>query len=174
MAKKLIKQWMPDPEKLKATPGLGPLGRMLEDPNLLHLNRHSVSIAFFVGLFCCFFPIPGQMILAGFLAFALRCNLPISVALVWISNPITIPPIFYATYRLGVWILGSPELDFDIELTWAWFAEEFPHLWQPLVVGSVLCGIFFGTLGYFSMQLFWRWHVAKSWKQRQDSRKLTK
>ncbi len=174
MPKKLLKRWIPDPEKIKRQPGLHLLGSLLDDPNLFHLNRHSVSVAFFVGLFCTFVPLPGQMVLAAFMAFVLRSNLPISVGLVWISNPITIPPIFYACYRLGVWMLQAPELEFSIELSWAWVCDEFPKLWIPLITGSLFCAVFFGCLGYLFIQGFWRWHVVSNWEKRKIARRKAK
>ncbi|MFL0798250.1 MAG: DUF2062 domain-containing protein [Cellvibrionaceae bacterium] len=170
MPRKLMKRFAPDHAKLKATPGLKFLGKILDDPNLFHLNRHSVSLAFMVGLFCTFVPLPGQMILAAFLAYLVGCNMPLSVALVWISNPITIPPIFYATYKLGTYLLDTPPIDFSIELSWAWMASEFPKIWEPLVVGSLISGVFFGVLGYLAMQWFWRWHVISNWEKRQRER----
>jgi len=174
MPKKLFKRWVPDSEKIKKQPGLHLLGSLLDDPNLFHFNRHSVSMAFFVGLFCTFIPLPGQMIMAAFLAFALRSNLPISVSLVWLSNPLTIPPIFYGCYRLGVWILQAPEMDFSIELSWAWMNAEFPKLWLPLLTGSAFAAIGFGVLGYLSIQAAWRWQVVKTWEQRKLLRKQKK
>lgn len=170
MARKLIKRWMPDPAKVKANPALHFLGDLLHDPNLFHLNRHSVSVAFFVGVFCAFLPIPGQMPVAAAAAFIVRCNLPLAVALVWISNPLTIPPIFYATYEFGRWILQSPEIHFTIELSWDWLTNELGKLWQPLLVGSLITGTVFGALSYITMQLFWRWHVVKNWKKRKQDR----
>jgi len=170
MARKLLKRLMPNPESIQTTSSLKFLGTLLHDPNLFHLNRHSVSVAAFVGIFVCFLPIPGQMILAATMALLLRCNLPLSIMLVWISNPITIPPIFYATYKLGSWMLGTPPIDFNIELTWAWFAEEFAHLWQPLLTGSLTAGLTFGTIAYLAMRSFWRWQVLSHWKKRQKER----
>jgi len=170
MARKLLKRLMPNPESIRETSSLKFLGTLLHDPNLFHLNRHSVSVAAFVGIFVCFLPFPGQMILAATLALLLRCNLPLSIMLVWISNPITIPPIFYATYKLGSWILGTPPIDFNIELTWAWFVEEFTHLWQPLLTGSLIAGLTFGAIAYLAMRSFWRWQVLNHWKKRQKER----
>jgi len=174
MPKKLFKKWMPDPQKIKAQPGLRLLGSLLEDPNLFHLNRHSVSVAFFIGLFTCFLPIPGQMIIAAFMAFYLRGNLPLCFALVWLSNPLTIPPIFYLTYKLGSWMLQTPEIDFTIDLSWYWFSTEFSKLWLPLITGSLFCAIFFGCLGYLSIQAFWRWHVISNWEKRKLRRAAAK
>ncbi|TQV81335.1 DUF2062 domain-containing protein [Exilibacterium tricleocarpae] len=174
MARKLLKRWMPDPTNVKKNPSLHFLGDLRHDPNLFHLNRHSVSVAFFVGVFCAFLPIPGQMPIAAIAALLVRCNLPLAVALVWISNPVTIPPIFFATYELGRWILQTPEIQFSIELSWEWVTTKLVKLWQPLLVGSLLSGIFFGTLGYVTMQLFWRWHVVSNWRKRQQMRNDTR
>ncbi len=174
MARKLFKRWIPNPTKTRNHPSLRFLGDLLHDPNLFHLNRHSVSVAFFIGVFCAFLPLPGQMPIAAVAALLFRCNLPLSVALVWISNPLTIPPIFYATYELGRWILQAPKVGFSIELSWSWVTDEFVQLWQPLVVGSLLAGLTFGTLGYVTMQLFWRWQVIKNWKKRKLERLLKK
>ena len=121
---------MPDHEKLRAHPHLNKIfGKLLHDPNLLHLNRRSVSGAFFVGLFMAFVPLPTQMIFAAGVAIWLRVNLPISVGLVWITNPITIPPMFYFAYKVGAWILNEPVMEWQFELSWDWFLNTV-HLRQ--------------------------------------------
>jgi uncharacterized protein (DUF2062 family) len=170
MARKLFKNWFPDPAAIKDRPGLQFLGSLLHDPNLFHMNRHSVSVAFAIGLFMAFMPVLGQMPAAAFIAFCLRANLPIAVALVWISNPVTIPPIFYATYEFGSWVLDTPPNEFTIELSWEWFTGTFMGLWKPLLVGSLICASFFSITGYFSIQLFWRWHVVRNWEKRKEQR----
>ncbi|WP_143732937.1 DUF2062 domain-containing protein [Microbulbifer sp. GL-2] len=170
MPKSIIRRWLPSPEEIRAKNGLKFLGTLLHDPNLFHLNRHSVSVAFAVGVFTSFLPLPGQMIIAALLALWLRCNLPLSIILVWISNPVTMPAIFYSTYKLGAWILGTPPVDFSIELSWTWLTNEVGKIWMPLFFGSVLAGIFFATLAYFSMRALWRWHVVKRWKLRLERR----
>lgn len=171
MPRKLFKRWLPNPAVIKTKPGLKLLGKLLDDPNLFHLNRHSVSTAFFVGLFCCFLPIPTQMLVAAVAALIFRCNLPIAIALVWISNPATFFPIFYATYELGRWMLNSPEVQFTFKLTWSWFETDFPNFWKPLLVGSLTTSIVSGATGYFLMQGFWRWHVMRNWQKRKKARK---
>ncbi|GAB1257240.1 DUF2062 domain-containing protein [Aurantivibrio plasticivorans] len=170
MARKFIKRWIPDAATFKERPGLRFLGVLLHDPNLFHLNRHSVSVAVFVGIFSAFLPFFGQTPVAAMLALIFRCNLPIAVLLVWISNPITIPPIFYATYEIGRWVLDKPEVDFSIELTWTWFNNEFLQIWKPLLTGSLMCGILFGALGYLCMQAFWYWTVMRNWEKRRRAR----
>lgn len=166
MPKKLFKRWSPDQAKMRENPAFKFLGVLLHDPNLFHLNRHSVSVAFFVGLFIAFLPIPGQVPLAAFAAVLFRCNLPIAITLVWISNPLTFPIIFLGTYILGARVLQLPPRKFDFDLSWQWFAEVFPLYWQPLLVGSVIASTFFGAVGFLTIQWLWRWQVSKRWKNR--------
>ena len=168
MARKVLKRWIPSASKIRAMPSLQFLGALIQDPNLFHLNRHSVSVAVFVGIFVAFLPIFGQMPVAAVLAFVLRANLPISVVLIWITNPFTIPPIFYLTYEIGRWILQTPPLTFSVELSWAWFTGEFLQIWKPLLLGSVLTGIVFACFGYLTMQAFWHWHVMHNWEKRKQ------
>ncbi|GMG88187.1 DUF2062 domain-containing protein [Biformimicrobium ophioploci] len=172
MPKRTIKRWLPSPEKIRSLNALGFLGEILHEPNLFHLNRQSVSMAIAVGIFVAFLPIPGQMPVAALLALLLRCNLPISVILVWISNPVTIPAIFYATYKFGAWLLGTPPINFTIELSWEWISTELQKIWAPLLLGSILCGLVLATTAYFGMRAFWRWHVLKRWKHRLAQRRL--
>lgn len=170
MARKLIRRVLPTAHAVKNTPGLQFLGTLLHDPHLFHLNRHSVSLAVFVGVFLAFLPIPGQMLLAALIALWIRCNLPIAVSLVWITNPLTITPVFYSCYRLGRRLLDVPGVGFPRELSWDWLTAELPQIWQPLLLGSVAMGLFFGGLGYITMQLFWRWQVQKNWQARKTAR----
>lgn len=170
MPRKLFKRWTPDPKHIHGNPALSFLGNLLHDPNLFHLNRHSVSVAFFVGLFLAFLPIPGQIPLAALMALRLRCNLPIAIVLVCVSNPLTFPIVFYAEYKIGSNILMLPHTEFDFDLSWAWFKSTFPLIWAPLLLGSIICSIFFSCLGYLAVQWFWRWHVAERWKLRKKQR----
>ncbi len=108
MPRRIFKRYMPDPESIRNHKGLRFLGPLIQSPNLWHLNRRSVSRAMGMGLFAAFIPIPLQMLLAASLAVWVRANLPISVGLVWLTNPITMPPVFYCTYKMGAWVMGIP------------------------------------------------------------------
>jgi uncharacterized protein (DUF2062 family) len=66
---------------------LRPLGEWIYEPKLWHISRTSTAMAFAIGLFGAMIPIPGQVFLAAFLAIRLGANLPLSVALVWVTNP---------------------------------------------------------------------------------------
>ncbi len=166
MPKKLIQRLIPHPSKLKENRSLRFLGQRIHDPNLWHLNRRSVAMAFSVGIFCAFLPIPMQMLVAASLALWLRCNLPLSVALVWITNPITMPAIFYFTYRVGCLFLHQPENNLAFEPTAEWLASELHHIWWPLLLGSIISGLAFSGLSYLGIRLYWRWSIVRMWKAR--------
>lgn len=168
MPRKLIKKYMPDESKLKEHKHLSWLGDHLHEPNLWHLTRKSVSRAFFVGIFCAFLPIPAQMLVAAALAFIFRSNLPISVGLVWLTNPITMPPIFYGTYLIGAALLGGQDPTIQFELSMSWLSESLSAIWWPLLLGSVVCGLIGGVASYFAVQGLWMWHVNRSWARRRN------
>lgn len=179
MAKKIVKRYMPDVHKIRHHRHLRFFGTLLHDPNLWHLNRHSVAGAVAAGLFMAFIPMPFQMIPAAALAIWFRVNLPISVALVWLTNPITIPPVFYFCYKLGTWVLHRPVRpvtfgisDTTFELSWTWVTHEFGNIWQPLLLGSVVVASLAALAGYWGMRAFWRLHVVRAWEARRKKRQV--
>lgn len=166
MPRHLLKRYMPDPASIREHKSLRFLGTLLHDPNLWHLNRHSVARAMAVGLFAAFLPIPLQMLVAACLAIPVRAHMPIAVGLVWITNPLTMAPIFYVTYSLGAWLLNTPARHWPEHLSADWITSQFASMWQPFVLGSVVTGLLMGALGYSATMLYWRWWVGSKWKKR--------
>ncbi len=114
-----------------------------------------------------FIPIPLQMVLAAALAIFFRTNLPLSAGLVWISNPITIPPLSWFCYEVGASILGTrmkrvtfTEIDFD------WVTTELLQIWEPFLLGCLLVGIVASLIGGFGVSLLWRYNVSRQWHLR--------
>lgn len=148
------------------------MSRWLKEPNLWFLNRNSVAKAFFIGMFWMSQPLPWQMAFSAVTAVVFRANLPISVALVWITNPLTMGPFFYFNYRIGSLLLGERAREsIGFDLTLEWLGQTFMHIWQPLVLGSLVVGISLASVSYLAVHLLWRLHVALSWKRRLRSRK---
>ncbi len=170
MPKKFIKRFLPDHTIVQDNKHLRIFGTLLHDPNLWHLNRDSIARAFIVGMFAAFMPIPFQMVLAAGLAIVAHSNLPISVVLVWITNPVTMPPIFYACYHLGAWLLNTPEQKFAFELSWDWLKNGLLHVWEPFLLGCVVAGLSSGMLGYAFVHIAWRLHVVWKWKNRHKNK----
>jgi len=174
MPKDFIKKYLPDPDSIKNNKSLGFLGDVLHEPNLWHLNRHSVTKAFAIGLFWGCIPMPFQMVAAAFFAIWLNANLPLSLATVWFSNPLTMPAIFYFEYLVGSTVLGMPPLGFEYELTWEWLSERLYTVGVPLYLGSLICGAVLAVVGYFTIAWFWQRSVRKRWAERVELRKQDK
>ncbi|MEM0955921.1 MAG: DUF2062 domain-containing protein [Pseudomonadota bacterium] len=172
MPKNVLKRYMPTPAKLKQIRGLRMLGDWLYQPNLWHINRSSASRAFFLGPFLAFTPLPIQMVLAAIFAVPVRANLPLSVALSWMNNPLTFAPLFYFAYRVGTAVLGAPTQELAFELSWDWISTSLLAVWQPFLLGCLISGFFFGSLGFFSVQLLWRWRAVQRWEARRLKRRL--
>ncbi len=170
MPRKLIKRYMPDPHKVREHRHLRLFGRLLHDPNLWHLNRRSVVGAVSVGLFMAWVPVPFQMLLAAAAAIPLRVNLPIAVGLVWITNPLTMPPLFYFAYKVGAWMLGDPIQHVDFELSASWLSDELAVIWRPFLTGCFVMGVLSAGAGNMAVRLLWRLHILRYLRQRRERR----
>jgi len=166
MPKRLIKKYMPDHKTIREHKHLQVFGKLLHDASLWHFNRRSVSGAFAVGLFCAFIPLPSQMIIAAAIAILVRVNLPISISLVWVTNPITMPPIFYLAYKTGAFVMGQEAISSDYKLTAQWFTDQLHLIWQPFLLGCFICGAISAMIAYITIRLLWRLHIIRHIKAR--------
>ena len=165
-----MRRFMPNPALLKGTWAERVLGNIIHDPHLLHLNRRSVSLGVLVGLFWAFTPIPTQMIPAALCAWVIRANLPISLALVWISNPLTIPPLFLAFYMTGSWMLDIPIMPPEGAVTLEWFKARMGDVWKPFLLGSITFSVVSAGLGYLLVRAWWISTVRANWAARRKER----
>ena len=169
MPKKLIKRLSPKTHKIKAHPQLKYLNALIHKENLWHVNRNSIANAFAVGLFCAFIPIPFQTILAALIAVWVGANIPVSILLVWISNPFTIAPIFYLCYKVGELILQIPMSELHNASDTSQIMETIP-LWQPFLLGCFVMSCISSIVGYMVVQVSWRIHILSYLKQRRIRR----
>ena len=170
MPRHLLKKYLPDHKKIKEHKYLSWLGDVLHNPNLWHLNRRSTARAVGIGVFWALIPVPFQMIFAAVFAILCRANLALSVCLVWLTNPLTIPPVFYFTYRIGLLFFKGRPKPPHFELSWHWLTTEIGSIWLPLYFGSLLCAILAALIGYFGMSLFWRYWVVRVWRNRKKKK----
>ncbi|GLR70466.1 DUF2062 domain-containing protein [Agaribacter marinus] len=168
MPKKFINRFLPSHEQVKSQKALKMFGALLHDPNLWHLNRRSAKGAFGIGLFFAFWPVPFQMFLSAGLAIPLRVNLPLSIATVWITNPLTMPPIFYSAYLVGSTVLGTEMTAFQFELSWSWVIESLNTIGPAFLLGCFICSVVAGLIGYFGLDWVWCWSVRNAWKNRKN------
>lgn len=164
MARKFFKRVLPSSSSIRDHKHLKVFGKVLQDANLWHLNRHSVARAFSIGLFCAFIPVPFQMVLAGAMAIAWRANMVISVVLVWITNPLTWGPIYYGAYLVGAKITDTPIKGFKFSEFEFTMASILKTGWVFLL-GCFICGVVSAVVSNLIIRLFWRWSVSRAWSE---------
>ena len=167
-----FKRVLPEHHEIREHRQLGMLGDILHDPNIFHLNRHSAAGGVAIGLAIAFVPLPGQMILAALLAIYFHVNLPLAVVFVFVSNPITIPPLFYFAYRTGAFLLHETPMKLDFQLSFEWFSGVIYEIWDALLLGCFLLGGLSSLLGYTSVRLLWRIAIVRKWEERKEKKRL--
>ena len=121
----------------------------------LSVNRKSVSRALAVGAFWLFIPMPFQMLaVLGVTPFFIF-NVPVALLMVWISNPATMPAMYYVEYLLGNLILGN-EGEESVEISMHWFTTHWDDIFISMYVGAFTLSIFFAVLLYFLSNWLWR------------------
>ncbi|MGM8849240.1 ATP-binding protein [Salinicola sp. MH3R3-1] len=170
MSRRWLQRYIPSQERLQRTRSLRFMQPMLDDPAMWILSRRSVANACMVGLFAAMLPIPCQMLLAAFGAYCFRGNLPLSVSLVWLTNPLTMPVVFYFNYRVGAWILNYPARQVPDHITTMWIAEQMANIILPLAVGSVVVGLVLAIASNVLVRLIWRLQISRSWRRRAKRR----
>ena len=174
MPQKFLKKYSPSQKTIRENKALSCLGESIHQPNLWHMNRRSVAKAFAIGLFCAWIPTPLQTLMAAALAVYYRAHLPLSVVLVFVTNPITIPPMFYFSYKLGSFLLGMETQSVSMDLSWEWFTTTMGEIWQPLIFGSIILGIISSIIGYFTINVLWRQNIKSRWQDRKECRAARK
>jgi len=165
-----FKRVLPPHHEIREHKRLQVLGDILHDPNIFHLTRYSAAGGVATGLFVAFMPIPGQMLIAAIIAIFFRVNLPLAVIFVWVSNPITIPPLFFLAYKTGATILNEPAKQIAFEFSFEWLGTVGIDIWQALLLGCLTFGTLAAITGYIIIRLLWRLAILRKWEERKLSK----
>jgi uncharacterized protein (DUF2062 family) len=156
---------------------LRPFAPHLSQPALWRLTRRSVprgvALGLFVGIIIPFM----HTAIAALLAIPLRANVAITAAFTLVVNPLTIPPIYYAAYRIGSW-----ELHHDSGLVNPVAAERFTSelsrllFWVHQASGAIAVGVLTiaagsALVGYLGSAVAWRSWLGSRSRQRRLARK---
>jgi hypothetical protein len=176
MPRKHFRKFLPSHESIKRNRAIAFFGSALHHHNLWHLNRRSVAGGVAVGLFCGLVPGPVQMLSAALLAVLLRVNLPVAAVCTWYTNPFTIVPLYYAAYKLGLFVTGDmpeavpmPEIDIGLFNPEQWFPllkAWMAAMGKPFLLGLLLLASILAVSGYFAVLGGWRLAVSSAWRQR--------
>ncbi|WP_297441712.1 DUF2062 domain-containing protein [Sulfurimonas sp.] len=140
----------------------------------LSVNRRSITRGLMVGIFWGFIPMPMQMLAVVFTTPLFRFNVPIALAMVWFSNPITMPFMYYIEYLTGNFLLGMEAL--HVELTMHWFKSHLGDIFLPLYVGTFFYAIIVSIAVYYGVNWLWIKSVRheKRHQKRKDNRNKKK
>ena len=167
----LFKRYIPHKESIASNSIIRLFDEYLHDPNIWHIHRRSSAGGAAIGVFCAFIPIPIQTLSAAALAILFRINLPIAILFSFLANPITVPFIFFYSYKLGSILFGLeenqinniiPENTTIIE----WFNTIFLNIWEPLLIGCLILGLISSSITYFLIRLIWRIGAVVKWGNR--------
>lgn len=119
-------------------------------------GRDTVAHGAAIGLFVSQLPIPGQMLVAAFLAMRFQANVPISVASCWVTNPLTQIPIMLAQEQLGAFLRES--LHIPIHPLMDQFSGKFPGVGElnmgSFILGFLAAGFLLMLVAYPAVYLF--------------------
>jgi uncharacterized protein (DUF2062 family) len=120
-------------------------------------DPHYVAMGMAVGVFVAVTPtIPFHTAIAVAMAFALKASKPAAVIGVWFSNPITIPPLYYGSYKLGMLMLGrSDSLDSSV-LSLMEMLKQGMDITIAMIIGGAVLGIVPAIASYFVTRHFFR------------------
>lgn len=138
----------------------------IAQPMIWHLNRRSVAGGVAVGLFISWVPVPMQMLLAAVVSAVLRVHVPVSVVMVWFTNPLTFAPLLYTAWRSGTMILGKPVFAEPLNFSTKSLLTSAGHAWPTLLAGMLFCATVSAIIGFVATLLIWRFHAILRWRQR--------
>jgi hypothetical protein len=166
MHREFLKRFMPSADSLQGRWFLRLFGERVAHPGLWSLQRRAVTGAFGAGLAICFVPLPVHLPLAALCAIVWRLNAPTIFATVFLVNPLTALPIYYAAYRVGAAALQLPARRFAFHPSWEWLQHGLGPAWKPFLVGCLICAVIAGFSGRIGLELLWRTRVRSRYRNR--------
>lgn len=166
-----FKRISPDREVMLANRWLKPVAHRLSHPDIWHFNRRNVARGVALGLFVGFILPLGQIVVAALLAATARGNLLVAATATLVTNPFTFPPIYYAAWRTGRFLLAPWQEGTGTEaLTGAAASPSMLAVLGsaslPTILGLVLFATVSAGLGFTLVHLGWRFNLWRQWRRR--------
>jgi uncharacterized protein (DUF2062 family) len=167
-----IRRHIPTRETIDQYRLLRPFAPHLRHPSLWRLTRRSVprgvAIGLFVGVIIPFM----HTFVAALLAIPARANVAVAALFTLVVNPLTIPLMYVAAYRIGSWELHHDRAVVDAETARQVTGELqrilfwVHHASGPISVGILTLAVSAAIIGYFGGVLGWRLWCAARWRRR--------
>lgn len=152
-ARRLLK-YLPRRSNVARFPGLQRFAAQVRKlPHLWQYRGAPLTRAFYVGSVLSLLPLMGiQLVLCAIAAIVVRANLPIMVALAFITNPLTSAPIYYGTYRIGRWFMDAAGLD---------GLGTAASMVPALTIGGITAGITLGAVLHLGAIIWSQRHATR-------------
>lgn len=126
-------------------------------------HPHRISLAFAVGIFISFSPIPGtQTISAMVMAWLFRLNVAVAITGTLFSNPLTLVLIYGSSICFGSFILGDIASCYPHGLGKKELFVFVKSMPIPLFTGTILLGAITALISYFVLlQILMRYQKNK-------------
>lgn len=157
-----IRSHIPSRETIDSYRLLRPFAKQLSRPDLWHMNERSVPRAVALGLGVGVIIPVMHVVIAVILAIPTRANVAIAGAFTLVVNPLTIPPMYYAAYRIGLWELNSdaaavnPGVAQEASSELAHMLFWLHHASGPIALGVLTIATTAAVTGYIVSALAWR------------------
>ncbi len=169
-----FQQWLkkvaPDRHRLEKLWCLRPFAAVVCERGCWAFRRTSVINAFSLGLLVAFVPpiplLPLHLTLCALFGILFRLNIPVMVATVFVSNPLTWFPQVAGSIWVGAKLMGLDLRPFFHEITHRNLWAHINQLWAPLLLGAFVLGTLAAGLGYTLGQLGWRARVLYRLRRR--------
>jgi uncharacterized protein (DUF2062 family) len=127
---------------------------------LIDATPHRIALAFAVGIFIGVSPLLGiHTVLGLIVAYLFRFSRLATLTGVFVTNPVSIVPIYSFCIWVGMVLLGVDMTDIVAELDWhhmniATLGRELEMLLWPFVVGTLIVGTAGAFTGYFAVRAY--------------------
>jgi uncharacterized protein (DUF2062 family) len=140
------------------------------------VNRRNVTRAVALGFFIAFLPPPiPHTLMALFAAIALRVNIPVTLASIFLTNPVTMFPLYYAAYWIGCHALGHTPMNMH-NLPKAhpgdWLPVFHGPILEPFIIGNLILGLCAAVVCYIVLGAFWHLSLVYKFYKRKRLRRL--
>lgn len=171
-----VRRHIPTRETIHENPFLRPFARHLSRPDLWQFNRRSVPRAVAIGLGVGVLLPLMHMVVAALLAVPARANIAIAAAVTLVVNPLTIPPMYWAAYRIGSWELHrgnevDPATTAQVSGELARFLFWVHEASGPIALGILTLAGAGALIGYACTYFVWRGLVARRYHGRHARRR---
>jgi uncharacterized protein (DUF2062 family) len=146
-----------------------PFKVLLEHPVYWTLNRRNITRAFALGLFIAYVPLPIHFLVAALMALTFRLNVPAAVAGTFLTNPLTLVPLYYTAYWVGAQLLSIPARPIAIEMSWEWLSTVLPVIWRPFLLGCAVMGVLSAITGYLIVGGLWHITLVMKYHKRKNA-----